>query len=483
MTLGQIAAALKIEIPAGADPDMPVNAQVRTDSRLITQGDVFVALPGEHTDGNCYVGSVARRGAVAVITSLPVAEIIANQWATAEEAAQLIFFQVPDAQRALGNLARAHLAALRAKAKAGQGALRKVVGITGSAGKTTTKDLTGALASALGPTVVPAGSFNNEVGLPLTVLQADTQTQYLILEMGASAPGDLTYLTDIAPLDIAAVLMVGTAHLEAYASVDALAEAKAEILAALGPADSAILNADDPRVVAMSGRTAGRLVLFSATGPTAINATGIKLDEDSRAAFTLQTPSGQAPVKLQLLGRHHLHNALAAAAIGHVLGLKVEQIAEILSQTGPRSEHRMHLIHLADGVDLIDDSYNANPDSMKAALAVLGSSGENRRTVAVLGEMLELGPTSPQLHGEVGRAAASAGIDVIIGSGRQTTHLISAFTAVCRHAETHHTTDAPGALRLLKEIVHPQDLILIKGSHGSGLWKIAQEIEERGRLR
>ncbi|NMW61128.1 UDP-N-acetylmuramoyl-tripeptide--D-alanyl-D-alanine ligase [Mobiluncus mulieris] len=460
-----------------------IQGMVNTDSRFIEAGDVFVALPGEHTDGHCFLGSVARRGGKVAVVTKNRDEILAQDWATEEELGKLILLQVDDAQIALGKIAQAHLEQLRSRARNGSGKLKLVIGITGSAGKTTTKDLARQLLSAKGKTVAPPGSFNNEIGLPLTVLQADSDTEYLVLEMGASKPGDLKYLTAIAPLDVAVVLMVGTAHLESYDSVDALAAEKSQIITSLGPTGVAILNADDPRVEAMSGRTAGRLIYFSSQKATGVRATHLKVDSDSHASFTLHTPAGKAQVEMQLIGAHHVSNALAAAAIAHVAGMATHEIAAALHHATPQSEHRMHLVHLADGVDLIDDAYNANPDSVKAALDVLSKYAASRRVVAVLGDMLELGVAAPQLHGEIGRYCAKVGIPVLIGVGPMAKNIELAYSALRHDGEHHHTLDEKSAGRLLQEVVRPKDLILIKGSHDSNLWKLAQSIEERGRVR
>lgn len=222
---------------------------------------------------------------------------------------------------------------------------------------------------------------------------------------------------------------------------------------------------------------------FSTRKATPIRATNVKVDEESRGAFTLTTPTGEAPVALKLIGSHHISNALAAAAIAHLAGMNAAEIAAVLNEATPQSEHRMHLIHLADGVDLIDDAYNANPDSVKAALDVLAKYASQRRVVAVLGDMLELGPIAPQLHGEIGRYCASIGIPVLIGVGPLAKNIESAYSALRRDGEHHHTLDEVAAGRLLQEVVRPRDLILIKGSNDSNLWKLAQAIEERGRVR
>lgn len=480
MTLDALREAIGLE---PKNDSTRIAAAVQTDSRLIEAGGVFVALPGENTDGHHFLGSVARRGGKVAIISKTPQEILEHDWATEEELSRLTLLRVEDTQYALGRLAKAHLEQLRRKSRGGVGSLKSVIGITGSAGKTSTKDLTKQLLSTKYQTVWPQASFNNEVGLPLTVLQADPDTQCLVLEMGASRPGDLEYLTDIAPLDVAVVLMVGTAHLESYESIEALAAEKSQILTNLGPSGVAVLNADDPRVEAMSGRTSGRLLFFSARKSTPVRAIDVKLDAQSRGSFTLITPEGQAPVSLKLIGAHHVYNALAAASVAHILGLKPEEIAAVLNEATPISSHRMNLVHLADGVDLIDDAYNANPDSVKAALDVLAKYASSRRVIALLGDMLELGAIAPRLHGEIGRYCASLKIPVVLGIGPMARNIVNAYSALYREGEQHHTMDDVAAGRLLQEIVRPGDLILIKGSHGSNLWKLAQSIEERGRVR
>jgi len=315
------------------------------DSRLIETGGLFVALPGERADGHDFVAAALAGGAALVI---------------AEREVDGPCIVVENGEKALGALAREVLRRLRSTGEI------TVIGITGSVGKTTTKDLLAQLLEASGPTVAPVASFNNEIGLPLTVLRADERTRYLVLEMGASGPGHLDYLTDIAPPDVAVVLVVGRAHLGGFGGIEAVAAAKAEIVAGLAPGGLAVLNADDARVAAMSVRAPGEVLWFGEGAAAQVRAEDAVVDETGRARFTLRGSGGTAPVTLQLVGEHHILNALAAAAAAIAAGLTVPDVATRLSAARAISPHRMAVTERPDGVTVIDDSYNANPDSMRA---------------------------------------------------------------------------------------------------------------------
>src|SRR5215471_13609137 len=312
--------------PGGeAGPGAVVTGPVVIDSRRVTPGALFAALAGERADGHDFAAAAAASGAAAVLASRPVPGVPA--------------VIVPDVTAALAALARAVLDRL-------PGVL--VAGITGSSGKTSTKDLTAQLAERLGPTVAPEGSYNNEIGLPLTVLRADDSTRFLVLEMSARGIGHIAALCDIAPPRIGAVLNVGLAHAGEFGSLDAVAKAKGELPEALPADGAAVLNADDPRVLAMSARTAARVVTFSANPaalptPADISAEGIRLDDLGRASFRLLMPDGSAPVTLRLHGAHHVANALAAAGIAAELGMDTPAIAAALSEATARSKRRMEL--------------------------------------------------------------------------------------------------------------------------------------------
>jgi UDP-N-acetylmuramoyl-tripeptide--D-alanyl-D-alanine ligase len=420
----------------------------------VTQGALFAALPGEHADGHDYAPAAVAAGAVAVLASRPVPGVPA--------------IIVPDVTDALGALARAVLRRLPAAT---------VTGITGSSGKTSTKDLTAQLAERLGPTVAPEGSFNNEIGLPLTVLRADGSTRFLVLEMSARGIGHIAALCDIAPPRIGAVLNVGRAHAGEFGSLDAVAKAKGELPEAL-PADGvAVLNADDPRVLAMSARTAARVVTFSANSAASadIRAEGIRLDDLGRASFRLLMPDGSAPVTLRLHGAHHVSNALAAAGIAAELGMDTPAIAAALSEATARSKRRMELRERPDGVLVVNDAYNANPDSTRAAIEALRhlASG-GRRGFAVLGHMAELGDIAAESHAEAGRLAARAGVTCLIAVGEEARPALDgARDEPGWRGEAVAVADAAAAVAVLSNQLRPGDVVLVKASKAAGLWEVA----------
>ena len=334
-------------------PDVLVTGPVVTDSREAAEGSLYVARRGEAADGHAFVSGAVERGAVAVIVEHEVDEAVA----------QIV---VHDSTEALGALARAHVDKLRS------GGDLDVIAMTGSVGKTTTKDLLLQIMSEDGPTVAPKLSFNNEVGLPLTVLLADDTTRHLVLEMGASGPGHITYLTDIVAPDVAIELCVGHAHVGGFGGFEGVAAAKAELIKGTRPGGPVILNTDDPNVEAMAPLATGEVIRFSASGdPRAdVRALDVRLDRADRASFTLVAPQGQAQIDLKIVGRHHVANALAAAAGALTLGVGLETVAAVLSSARALSPHRMDVHELAvEGTEitLIDDSYNANLDSMRGA--------------------------------------------------------------------------------------------------------------------
>lgn len=441
--------------------DVAVSGPAVVDSREAEPGCLFVALRGARADGHAFVRQAAQRGARAALVEHEV------------DGAGLAQVVVPDGTRALGDLAREHLADLR------RGGGPRVAAITGSAGKTTTKDLLAQILDDVAPTVAPPRSFNNEVGCPLTVCRATSDTRFLVLEMGASGIGHIAYLTRIAPPDVAVELMVGRAHLGPFGSRDAIARAKAELVEGLAPGGVAVLNADDPRVAAMARQAPGAVVRFSTRAETGADvvAAHVRLDALDRPAFELRFAGRSAPVRLRLSGAQHVHNALGAAGAALALGVGLDAVAAALSQATARSPHRMDVRQVRVGdapVLLLDDSYNANPDSMRAALRALADVARGRRTVAVLGEMLELGPHSADLHREVGREAAALGLDVLIAVGPGARPIAQPLVG---HAEVRDCADADAARSLLEEVVRPGDAVLVKGSNGSGVWKMAESLE------
>jgi UDP-N-acetylmuramoyl-tripeptide--D-alanyl-D-alanine ligase len=368
---------------------------------------------------------------------------------------------VDDVAVALGRLARAYLAELRLHGNI------TVIGITGSNGKTTTKDV---LAQMLPDVVAPEGSYNNEIGLPLTVLTADDATRHLVLEMGASAPGDIAYLTDIAPLDVALVLMVGSAHAGGYGSLDALAEEKATILDGLVPDGVGLINADDPRVSSMTGR-APRTLTFG-FGEADI-AGRDRRTERGRAHFSVDG----VEVALTLVGDHHATNALAALAVARACGLDLEKAAAAVSSARPLSSHRMALTERKDGVTILDDAYNASPESMRAAFRALRSVADGGTSWAVIGEMLAMGEASIQAHDDLGIDAVRLGIShlVVVGAGARPAY-VSAVREGSWGDEAAFVATIDEALALVRDRVAPGDTVLVKGSNGTGLWRLADEL-------
>lgn len=446
--------------------DVSVTGSVVTDSREAQAGSLYVARRGESADGHAFVAGAVARGAVAVIVEHEVDEAVA----------QIV---VEDSTEALGALARAHMEALRA------GGALDVIAMTGSVGKTTTKDLLLQIMSADGPTVAPKLSFNNEVGLPLTVLLADEKTRHLVLEMGASGPGHITYLTGIVAPDVAIELCVGHAHVGGFGGFEGVAAAKAELIRGMRPGGPVILNTDDPNVEAMAPLASGEVIRFSASGnPRAeVRAQDVSVDAADRASFTLVTPAGTAQVSLKIVGRHHVANALAAAAGALTLGVDLATVVQVLSSARALSPHRMDVHELViDGCELtlIDDSYNANLDSMRAGIAALSSIGKGGRKIAVLGEMLELGEDSQSLHEQVGAMIEACGVETLIGLGTDAHYYLEGASAV---PNRQVASDPADAARLALEFAGDGAVVLVKGSFGSHSWQVADILREKGMTR
>jgi len=449
LSLASIAEITGARLGPGADPGAVADSVV-IDSRKAGPGSLFAALPGENVDGHGFATAAIAGGAVAVLASRPVG------------APALI---VPDVPGAMADLARAVVAALPGLT---------VAGITGSVGKTTTKDLTAQLVERLGPTVAPYESYNNEIGHPLTVLRVTADTRYLVLELSARGPGHIAQLCAIAPPRLGAVLSVGHAHAGEFGGLDEVARAKGELPAALPPGGVALLNADDPRVLAMAERTAARVVTFGLRPGATVRADGVTLGRDGRPAFTLVTPAGTAPVRLRLLGAHNVVNALAAAAIAGELGMPVAETAEGLSAATPRSKWRMEVTERADGVTVINDAYNANPEGMAAALETLATVARGRRAIAVLGPMNELGDESQRRHEEAGGLAARAGVAGLIVVGENAAPMLTGAKAERSwRGELISVPDAESAVTALGNLLGPGDVVLVKASRTIGLERVA----------
>ncbi|MFC0504502.1 UDP-N-acetylmuramoyl-tripeptide--D-alanyl-D-alanine ligase [Micromonospora costi] len=441
LTLAEVAAAVGGRLVA-ADPQARVTGPVEFDSRKVTPGGLFVAFPGEKVDGHDYAAGTVEAGAVAVLGT--------------REVSGVPMVLVDDARDAMGRLARAVVDRLPDLT---------VIGLTGSSGKTTTKDLIAQLTARLGATVAPPGSFNNELGHPYTALKAGPDTRYLVMEKGARGIGHVRYLCELVPPRISVVLNVGTSHIGEFGSRENIALAKGELVEALPVDGLAVLNADDNLVDAMASRTNARVVRYGEASDADVRAEDVVLDDRGRASYTLVTPEGRAPVRLGLTGRHQVSNTLAAAAVARELGMPLAELAQALGELGLVSTRRMDVFDRPDGVTVIDDSYNANPASMSAALRALASIGRGRRTVAVLGYMAELGPYERDGHAEVGRLAAELGIDRLLVVGEPAAPIHEGATAVGNWGgESVVLTDQAAAVEVLRGELRPGDVVLVKGS-------------------
>lgn len=488
LTLGEIAGIVGGRL-IGGDPSVAVTAAVEFDSRRIGPGGLFLALPGERVDGHDFVAGALDAGAAAAIVAREVegvagAQIVVPPVDRRQTNAMALAADLDGSGaavlHALGVLARASVDRLTAE----HGLV--VVGVTGSSGKTSTKDLIGAVLSAAGTVVAPPGSFNNEIGHPWTALRADAGTDFLVLELSARAPGNIRELAAIAPPRIGVVLNVGTAHLGEFGSRETIAETKGELVEALPDAAHgglAVLNADDERVVAMSGRTAAEVVTVGHAASADVRAENVTLDEQVRASFRLVTPKGEADVALRVHGEHQVGNALAAAAVGLGCGMDVEQIAAALSGAKAASARRMDVRVTADGVTVINDSYNANPDSMRAALKSLAviarSDGTPRRTWAVLGEMAELGEDSITEHDLIGRFLVRLDVSqlIVVGAGRPQRALFQgAVQEGSWGSEAEHVHTIDEATSILDARIQPGDIVLVKASAAVGLWSVAEHV-------
>jgi UDP-N-acetylmuramoyl-tripeptide--D-alanyl-D-alanine ligase len=431
-----------------ADPAATVDTVV-IDSRAAGPGALFAALPGQRADGLDFAPGAVAAGAVAVLATRPAA------------VPTLVVPDVPAAMAALASAVVARLPGLT------------VAGITGSAGKTTTKDLAAQLVERLGPTVSPHGSFNNEIGHPLTILRVTAATRYLVLELSARGQGHIARQCEIARPSFGIVLCVGLAHAGEFGGLAEVARAKGELPAALPASGVALLNADDPRVLAMAGRTAARVVTFG-RGRAGVRAGDVRLDDQGRPGFTLITPEGAAPVRLRLFGEHNVTNALAAAALAGELGLALPEVADGLSAAAARSRWRMEVTQRPDGVTVINDAYNASPEAMAAAIEALAAMARGRRSFAVLGPMYELGRRSRAIHEDVGGQAARAGVDGLIVVGEDAAPILAGAKAEGSwHGELLWVPDVGSAVEAAAARLSPGDVVLVKAAHSAGLERVA----------
>ena len=441
LTLDRIAKITRSRLRGSAQPTDTVDGPVVIDSREAAPGSLFVALRGSRVDGHDFAEAAVRAGATAVLCSRPV------------DAPHLLVDGGDDAVvAALAKLARAVVAELPDA---------DIIGVTGSSGKTTTKDLLAQTLQRIGPTVAPPGSFNNEIGHPLTVLRADQTTRFIALEVAARGVGHIAHLCQIAPPRIGVVLNVGSAHMGEFGSRDTIAQAKGELVEALPAAAQggvAVLNADDDAVIGMASRTAARVVSYGLAPDADVRAEGIALDERGRPRFTLAIGEDTAPVSLRLVE-------------------PVTAVAAALSEAGPVSRWRMEVTERPDGVTIVNDAYNANPESMSAALRTLATLASGRRAFAVLGHMAELGSAHRTEHERIGRLVTESGVDVLITVGEQAASIADGAASVADwKGETVTVADVTEAVAVLKERLRPKDIVMLKGSRVAGLEQVAEQL-------
>jgi UDP-N-acetylmuramoyl-tripeptide--D-alanyl-D-alanine ligase len=463
-----------------------VTGTVEFDSRAVTSGGLFLALPGARSDGHDFAEAAVAAGAVAVLAARPVGvpAIVVEPDSAGDPAASVLEYDT-DGSGAAVLAALARLAAAVA-AELVEGGLT-IVGVTGSSGKTSTKDLLAAVLAPLGEVVAPPGSFNNELGHPWTVLRATESTDYLVLEMSARHPGNIAALAEIAPPSIAVVLNVGTAHLGEFGSREAIAATKAELPQAVPSSGVVILNVDDAAVAAMADKTSARVVRVGRTPNADVWADGVTLDALARPRFTLHTASPEGPahteIALAVHGDHQVSNALCAAAVALECGADLDLVARALAAAGPVSKHRMAVATRSDGVTVINDAYNANPDSMQAGLKALAwmarEGDEKRRSWAVLGEMAELGDDAISEHDRIGRLAVRLDVSrlIVVGTGRAMSAMHhGAVMEGSWGSESTMVADADAALAMLRAELQAGDVVLVKASNAAGLGALADAL-------
>lgn len=458
-SLAQIADAVGGTV-VGADTGTGAGAEVMvtkvvSDSREAAAGALFVAIPGERVDGHDYVEQVLASGAVGTLASRDVPGPAV---------------MVDDTVAALGRLAAAYRESLPELV---------VLALTGSSGKTTTKDLLAAVLSTSGPTVAPRGSYNSEVGLPLTILECDDTTRYLVLEMGMRGFGHIDYLCGIGRPDIAAVINVGSAHLGMVGSREGIAQAKGEILDRLPSHGRAILHADNPLIMAQAHRSAAPVLTFGESENADVRIDAVAIDDLARPSFDLVYAGERARVELRIAGEHQTANAAAAAALALAAGLPLVGIANALSDAEAVSRWRMEVHRRADDVTIINDAYNANPESMRAALKALVAMGQGRRTWAVLGGMGELGEDSREEHDSLGRMVVRLDVSKLVAVGELTRPLyLGASLEGSWGDEAAWVADADEAIEMLRDELAPGDVVLVKASRAIGLERVAQALIE-----
>lgn len=451
ISLHEIAEAIDAEIIG--DATVVISGSVETDSRLIKAGSLFVAKPGEITDGHEFVSYAVANGAAALIVEHAVVSTVP----------QLV---VKDSVQALGLLAKHVVAKVKALGNL------TVIGVTGSNGKTTTKNMLREVLSTAGKTIAPEESFNNEVGAPYSMLKIDEETRFLVVEMGAGGLGTIKYLAEMCEPDLGIELKVGLAHAGEFGGIEITENIKAELVEELSESGFALLNFDDERVMNMASRTKAKVMTFGLGGNSDYSASDVSISL-AGTSFEYSTPDGnQAKVNLQILGEHHVYNALAALTAAEVLGVDRNKAIEALEGMKLAEKWRMELNVAQSGLTVINDAYNASPDSMKAALQTLAQLGRitGKKTVAVMGEMAELGEFSVHEHDAIGRIAVrlNLGQVVVVGKAAKLIHM-GASQEGSWDGESQYFDEISNALGYLREMLTGDEIVLVKSSKSANL--------------
>jgi len=436
----------------GGDLAVPVGG-VSIDSRTLAVGDVFFAIHGHHLDGHAFLADAAARGAACLV--------ISNLPDDLHGSTPIVL--VDDTTRALGRLAAYHRARFTLP----------VAAVTGSNGKTTTKEMMASVLGALGPVLKPESSFNNQWGLPLTLFKLSRAHRAAALELGANQPGEIAALTRISRPTVGVVTVVASAHTEFFGSLEGVQTEKSALPRGIPLDGAVVLNADDPLVLAMRDLTSARVFTFGRSPSADVRAVGPAVETAEGVRFRLAVEGESRPVRLPYAGRHNVVNALAAAGVGRALGLDLDVIAAGLEAARPAKGRCVW--RRVGRIAVLDDTYNANPESVRAALETFAVGAGARRRVIVLGDMLELGAAAEEAHREVGRAVVAAGAAELVGVGRHAWAAVEAARAAGL-AESHHVTTFEDTVALLLKRLAPNDALLVKGSRGMRMERVVDAL-------
>jgi UDP-N-acetylmuramoyl-tripeptide--D-alanyl-D-alanine ligase len=460
LTLEEISVAINAAT-LNFDSNLQVTGKVVIDSRKVSPGDLFVAINGEKVDGHDFCHEAIKKGAIAVISSK---ELVGIPTLLVKEGNAASKNVDQPTVIALGKLASYLLMKLPNIFK---------IAVTGSSGKTTTKDLLFDLGNLIGPTVAPVGSYNNEIGMPQTILECDEKTKVLILEMGAREVGNIKKLCQIAKPDTSILLNIGSAHIEIFGSRELILKTKSEIIECLNAEDVAVLNHEDETF--SKQKTKAKVVSFGLSGAD-VSAKNVVLNDKAQASYELEFEGKVSQVNLKLVGAHQVSNSLAAAAVFLKKGLDIDLVAKTLSNSVAKSKWRMQVEVNSKNVTVINDSYNANPESMKAAIRTLKQAGADKKTFIIVGEMLELGSDSKQMHEEVADLIQKLDVKktLVVGNGAK---IVSDYLSNNAYkGRLEFCMDIDSAISKTKEMVEINDVVLVKASRAIGLERVANAL-------